>query len=145
MGALETTAKKIAPLIRLLASDHAGEIVAAAAGIARVLNSAGFDLNDLADDVVRVGVADRPNDPPHVAKARRESAKAPTGPTADSYWFGHIGTLWARGQNVLDERDLGFLKNVWARAQRGLEPSHGQQKWLADIEGKLDRREARAG
>jgi hypothetical protein len=46
---ISVIARKLGPLIRLLASDKPGEVVAAVEAIKRVLASAGFDLNDLAN------------------------------------------------------------------------------------------------
>lgn len=141
MGALKTTGKKLAPLIRLLASDQAGEVVAAAAGIARVLRAAGCDLNDLADEIIAVAEAPRASEA--TCHGQHQDTAANDDPEA-ARWFDALTKLWSRGQSVLAERDLGFLRNVWAKAQRGISPSHAQQKWIRDIEEKLSRKEARA-
>jgi hypothetical protein len=45
--------RKLDPLVRRLASNHAGEVVATIEAIKRVLASGGFDLNDLADAMAR--------------------------------------------------------------------------------------------
>jgi hypothetical protein len=51
MTALNGTAPIIAKLLRLLASDKPGEVVAAAHALRRVLHSGGLDLHDLANVV----------------------------------------------------------------------------------------------
>lgn len=48
---LEIDTNKIGKLIRLLGSDEAGEVVAAAAALKRALAAKGKDLHDLADAV----------------------------------------------------------------------------------------------
>ncbi|MEQ1902545.1 MAG: hypothetical protein ABL866_17650 [Devosia sp.] len=141
MGALKTTGKKLAPLIRLLASDQPGEVVAAAAGIARVLRAAGCDLNDLADEII--AVAEAPGPRKAAFRGQHRTRAANDDPEA-ARWFDAVTKLWTRGQSVLPERDLDFLRNVWAKAQQGVSPSYAQQKWIRDIETKLSRKGAHA-
>jgi hypothetical protein len=45
--------ERLAPMIRLLASEHDGEVLAAVAGMRRVLASKGYDMNDLATDFLK--------------------------------------------------------------------------------------------
>lgn len=53
MSPLEKAAPRLADLIRLLASDHDGEVIASVRALQRTLKSAGCDLNDLGDLVER--------------------------------------------------------------------------------------------
>lgn len=48
MTDLTATARRLAKIVPLLGSDQPGEVVGAAAGLARVLQAGGMDLNDLA-------------------------------------------------------------------------------------------------
>src|SRR5262249_26294014 len=53
-----TQADRVGKLIPLLASNVAGEVVAAAAPLQRILATAGQDLNDLADSITRPAADD---------------------------------------------------------------------------------------
>lgn len=53
MSAPQKLRERLAPMIRLLASEHDGEVLAAVAGIKRVLAASGFDINDLAKDFLK--------------------------------------------------------------------------------------------
>jgi hypothetical protein len=48
MTDLTATGRRLAKVLPLLGSDQPGEVTAAAAGLVRVLNAGGMDLNDLA-------------------------------------------------------------------------------------------------
>src|SRR5262249_43385350 len=48
---LAPIADKLRPLIRLLSSDHPGEVVAAARALNRTLKGAKFDIHALADSI----------------------------------------------------------------------------------------------
>jgi hypothetical protein len=50
---LATIAPRLGQLVRLLASDRDGEVVAAARALARTLATAGLDLHELADVIER--------------------------------------------------------------------------------------------
>jgi hypothetical protein len=53
MGGLPKIAKKVAPIIRMLASNQDGDVLNAARALDRVLKSAGADFHALADHVAR--------------------------------------------------------------------------------------------
>ena len=55
MGGLPKIAKKVAPIIRMLASNQDGDVLNAARALDRVLKSAGADFHALADHVAGMG------------------------------------------------------------------------------------------
>src|SRR5262249_61215432 len=54
-GHKKTLEEKVASLVRLLASDKDGEIIAAARALKRTLESAGTDMNGLAHGIENLG------------------------------------------------------------------------------------------
>jgi hypothetical protein len=77
---------KIAKLVRLLASDKPGEVIAAVAALKRALQAAGHDLHDLAD-AVEVGLCPK-------RRTRRPVSWSPPAPPLDDWqamaWFLHF-------------------------------------------------------
>jgi hypothetical protein len=104
---ISVIARKLDPLIRLLASDKPGEVVATVEAIKRVLASGGFDLNDLADAI------GRPLPAP---------ACAPTGWREQAAYLLHCGDLndWERGflrsllsfRRPLSSKQMTVLKRI---------------------------------
>jgi hypothetical protein len=110
-AALTTVAPMIGKLIRLLASDRDGEVVASARALHRTLRNAGLDFNDLAQMI-----------------------EAPTRPyqgTADpdSDWCA-MARACAEHVHELSDRERSFVRSMtkW----RG-EPSEKQLEWLNGI------------
>jgi hypothetical protein len=109
--ALATLRPKVGKLIRLLASDQDGEVVASARALHRTLRNAGLDFNDLGQMI-----------------------EAPTRPyqrTADpnSDWHA-MARACAEYVHELSDRERSFVRSMtkW----RG-EPSEKQLDWLIAI------------
>jgi hypothetical protein len=110
---LAAVAPRIGQLIRLLASDKDGEVVATARALARTLKSVGADFHELAN------LVERPSPALELSAPRPESA----GP-ADAAWLHRHH--WSR----LSEKERGFVLQMlnWRRA-----PTERQAAWLRSI------------
>jgi hypothetical protein len=88
---------KIGKLVRLLASDKAGEVVATADALKRTLEAGGLDLHDLAD-IVEAGLR-RPAE----RQQHHPTSWAPPLPSTDSWqdlaWYCHFHRDQLRGQD----------------------------------------------
>jgi hypothetical protein len=117
-AALAAVAPRIGQLIRLLASDKDGEVVAAARALGRTLNGVGADFHLLADLIERPSPAALELPPP-----RPESA----GP-ADAVWLHRHH--WSR----LNEKERSFVLQMmnWRRA-----PTERQAAWLGVLVAKM--------
>jgi hypothetical protein len=113
MSTLAPIADKLSKLVRMLTSDHDGEVVAAARSIDRTLRSAGLDIHVLAAAIERGGVA---------------SAT----PNALG-WPSVACECAARPERLRSKRERAFVADmvVWTRV-RG-EPTERQAKWLRSI------------
>jgi hypothetical protein len=114
---LAAVAPRIAQLIRLLASDKDGEVVATARALARTLKSVGADFHELANLVERTSPA------LELPAPRPESA----GP-ADAAWLHRHH--WSR----LNEKERSFVLQMmnWRRA-----PTERQAAWLGVLVAKM--------
>jgi hypothetical protein len=81
---LAVVAPRLGQLIRLLASDKDGEVLATVYALRRVLSNAGLDLHDLADNITTVALAKREAEPrpdgprPHcLSRCRGQAALQP--------------------------------------------------------------------
>lgn len=83
---------KLPQLVRLLASDHDGEVVAAARAIGRALDSAGLSFHDLADRL-----------------SFHQETKTPHAPKAKA-WHPISGVRWADLDSVTQTSALHGLK-----------------------------------
>jgi hypothetical protein len=110
---------RLGKLIRLLASDKPGEVVAAAAAIDRSLRSAGLDIHRLADVVDRSAL-DSQSAPDHSQ-------------TAETDWH-EIRDWCAVRADRLSARERQFIDSMthW----RG-QPTEKQMTWLVAIEQRL--------
>jgi hypothetical protein len=112
---LASVAPRIGQLVRLLASDRDGEVVAAARALARTLKSVGADFHTLADLVERpsLGALELP-------APRPESA----GPADAAAWLRRYH--WSR----LNEKEQGFILQMmrWRGA-----PTERQSAWLGAL------------
>ena len=115
---------QIAKLVRVLASDRDGEVVAAARAMGRVLQAHGHDLNDLAD-AIQHGFA---ND-------TGRSADAPM-PRAPQEMVRELLTRWG---DDLDGWERTFCHSI-ARQYRPLSPK--QRAKVVEIFEKVSRRRA---
>jgi hypothetical protein len=115
---LAAVAPRIAQLIRLLASDKDGEVVATARALARTLKSVGADFHSLADAIERPSPAAL-----ELPAPRPESA----GP-ADAAWLHRHH--WSR----LNEKERSFVLQMmnWRRA-----PTERQAAWLGVLVAKM--------
>jgi hypothetical protein len=111
-AALTTVAPMVGKLIRLLASDQDGEVVASARALHRTLRNAGLDFNELAQMI-----------------------EAPPQRTADpdSDWRA-MARACAEHVHELSDRERSFVRSMvkW----RG-EPSERQIDWLLVIFGRV--------
>jgi hypothetical protein len=111
-AALASIAPRVGQLIRLLASDRDGEVVAAARALKRTLTSVGADFHTLADSVER---------PEPAAQVHYDTA-----PRADASarWLAehHMHRLTAKEQSFV--RDMV----IWSGA-----PTERQRQWLRSI------------
>ena len=109
---------KVAKLIRLLASDKEGEVLATVSALRRVLSRAGRTFNDLANLVEN----------PNIAKA---AASAPK-----ENWYVQYGNeILTKAHDRLKDRELKFVKDIIVRFNINprYEMSEKQAKWLAFI------------
>jgi hypothetical protein len=116
---------KLGKLIRLLASDKPGEVVAAADAINRSLRSAGMDIHRLAEAVESVPLV--PQRSPDTSDADDQSR------------WRDIRNFCVERANFLTSRELEFITSManW----RG-HPTHRQMNWLLMIERKIRNRQS---
>jgi hypothetical protein len=109
---------RLAKLIRLLASDQAGEVVAAAAAIKRALAAEGTDLNAFADALIRPQPTQEPRPPPREANWHRVACECQ-----------------ARS-NRLSQREQAFIDSIvdWTALRP---PTERQAAWLTAIYRRL--------
>jgi hypothetical protein len=106
---------RLAHLIRLLASDRDGEIVAAALALGRALRSVELDIHAIADLVLHGG---------------KMPAVASMGPKP---WQG-AARRFLDHPHLLRHGEHEFLKNI---SRRSATPTEKQARWLADIEQRI--------
>jgi hypothetical protein len=113
-AALAAVAPRIGQLIRLLASDKDGEVVAAARALGRTLNGVGADFHLLAD------LIERPSPAALELPAPRPESAGP----ADAAWLHRH--YWSH----LSEKERGFILQMmnWRGA-----PTERQRQWLRSI------------
>lgn len=109
---LDSIAPTVGKLMRLLASDHDGEIVNAARALQRVLGNVGLDLNDFARMIEGDTVS--PSEPD---------------------WRDQL-LFCAKQIKRLNARDAQFVATLLSTT-RWREPSAKQRKWLDDIVERL--------
>jgi hypothetical protein len=110
--------QRIKPFLLLLASDQAGEVVAASAALVRTLKATGHDLHDLFQII------------------QSAATPAPKNPKPEPEWRDTAKAILAhhREHSSLNEKELGFVKQI--AAQRW-EPSEKQLSWLDSIYSKI--------
>ncbi len=129
-SALAPVAPKLGKLLPVLASNHDGEVVAAARAIGRTLQAAGLDFHALAGAVTSPAAAPSPQPQP-----------------ADDYWDGtdpddwRTMARWCRDFDAgrLTPREHGFVWDLASDRYARREPSDKQRKWLRAIYVKLSR------
>ncbi len=106
---------RVGQLVRLLSSDKAGEVVAAAAALNRTLAGVGLDIHDLAA-VVEAGLG------------------VPLVPDDSGEDWRSIARFCRRRPDRLAEKEAGFVETI---LQYRAPPTERQLKWLHDIYGRL--------
>jgi hypothetical protein len=114
--------RKLAKLIRLLASDKDGEVIAAVSALNRALQADGLDIHQLAEAVERTSLV-----PP----------QAPPSSAGGNESWRYVRGWCARHKEYLSERDQAFIASLahW----RG-RPSEKQLQWLLDVEQRIRRK-----
>jgi hypothetical protein len=136
-----SAATRIGQLVRMLGSDHPGEVFAAVTALQRTLRSAGTDLHYLADVTERALLEPPPlaaPPPPPPPPRPRPHAQAPrdnaAGNIADAISF---CVFWKQD---LNDKERGFIFSLY-RSQRvqgrAFDPSEKQRSWLVKIEQQL--------
>ena len=106
MPALSTVAPKLAKLIPMLSSNHAGEVLATAAAITRTLKSAGLDWHDLARQVEAHPISyGRQWEPPRPAPAAEPKPASPK-------WK----APWPTFSSLRQRQRLAWLHEIEARS-----------------------------
>lgn len=116
--------ERLGKLIRLLASDQSGEVLAAVAAIRRIT-----DFHTLADIIASHFSVDSTAR----VRAAAPGARAPTpSPATSTFWWRDMAAalLHHNPSLVYGGREVQFLQNMM-RSNR--EPTLGQRKWLKDI------------
>ena len=110
---------RLAKLLPVLASDKAGEVVAATAAITRIMQAEGLDWHDLAGSMARGWAA------------------PPSGNTAAprlNEWQHIARACLGAGGGVLKPAEIDFVRNM---AMRHTPPSERQWVWLDAIASAL--------
>jgi hypothetical protein len=135
-------AEKLEKLLKLLASDKDGEVVAAAHAIRRTLTSAGTDFHELAARVKGEKIPESEMKRVYDAGYREGKDSAAT-----AQGFSNAGPSWHEMATFCADHDNGRLTskesgfvNDMVRWCARREPSEKQGKWLHSIYVKLGRR-----
>jgi hypothetical protein len=145
--ALAPIADKIKPLVRLLSSDQAGEVVAAARALVRLLKANGTDIHALADGIGRANgkISDADMrvlfDAGYEAGLRAAEDKLHANGDAfhniDGLPCWHDMATWCqRRGDRLRERERTFIDDMAGRTV-WREPSEKQAKWLKSLFHRL--------
>lgn len=116
--ALAPVAPRLARLLRLLASDQDGEVIAAACAIGRTLKSVALDFHDLARAVEGHEVVE-------------------PAPSDDGEWAEKIGWLVRERKRFLRSKDIEFLNDMLGWSD---EPTVRQAEWVDRIYWRERRR-----
>ena len=115
MTTFPSIAPTIAKLLRLLASDQPGEIIASVHALQRVLSSAELHFHDLANAIEFV--------------ARREVPQIASTATSDDNMREIIRCCYERA-DLLSAKELGFVHSM---AKWRHKPTEKQMEWLLSI------------
>jgi hypothetical protein len=122
----------IADLVRRLASEHDGEVIATARALQRTLKSAGHDLNDLATHLEHGTAPPRPKPAdPYVSP---ENAIHVEGKAV--HWFRCVMQIEAAHMDDLDDWSRGFLASIRTRAHLTSKQLACLQEIVSNIAGR---------
>jgi hypothetical protein len=143
--ALAPIAGKLAKLIRLLASDKDGELVAAVHAIKRTLESCGLDMHALADGVEGTnGKKFTEQDALEIyqrgVEDGRKTAEAPVSfSTVGEPSWNDIARECEANAARLSPREQEFVRDMCSWTVNGGMPTEKQAKWLRSIWARLRR------
>jgi hypothetical protein len=140
-------ADRLAKLVRLLASDNDGEVIATRNAILRLLGDEGQDLHDLADLLTAENSGPTPGD---VEAAYREGYRDGVHDAGESELLPAQGMSWheqarfcAERADRLKEYERDFVEQMVRWTGRGREPSEKQGRWLDALYNRLKKSHAR--
>jgi hypothetical protein len=143
---LAPIAEKLRPLIRLLSSDHDGEVIAAARALTRTLKNAKLDIHALAESVGQANGKLSKAEMQKLYDAGFEAGRRAAETEAvfrnvnmheEPSWH-DIAVECARYPDELrDERERDFVKAMVRRTVRGGKLSEAQAKWLRDVYARV--------
>ncbi len=119
MNALEPISHKLDPLVRRLASDKDGEVVACVAAMKRQLAKVGLDFHDLADQLTAP-----------------EAAAEDDAPAVFTDYSAAVESLLASDRGDLSVREIRFLESMRGILRRW-PPRPKQAAWLRALVEKL--------
>ena len=140
-----TLEQRIAMTIRLLASDKDGEIIAAVCALKRVLESAGTDINGLANGIENLGKAEK-KAAEMLAQERKKIWDTAVQHTenrlhgADDFIDSSGKPTWQsvalycqRNKNRLETKHHDFIDKVAAQTVYDCEPTERMHKYLFSL------------
>jgi hypothetical protein len=143
----ESSADRIAKLIRMLSSDNDGVVVATVHAFQKALRNAGTDVHEIArliEEGSRSGADNRRSYEAGLAEGRRQaSAKAAEHSkfkTDDGEPDWHEISRWcqARADRLREDKEREFVGDMVDRTEFGsFTPSEKQASWLLDIFRRL--------
>ena len=119
MNALEPISHKLDPLVRRLASDKDGEVVACVAAMKRQLAKVGLDFHDLADQLTAP-----------------EAAAEDDAPAVFTNYGAAVEWLLATDAGDLTVREIDFLESMRGILRR-FEPRPKQAAWIRGLVERL--------
>jgi hypothetical protein len=119
MSALAPIADKLSKLVRMLTSNHDGEVIAAARSIDRTLKSTGLDIHVLAATIERGGTGN----------GKRNS------PT----WHSVASACAPHPERLRSEKERAFIADMVVWTKLGGEPTERQAQWLRSINVRVCR------
>jgi hypothetical protein len=116
-GVVLQVTPRIADLVRRLASEHDGEVVATARALQRALKSAGADLNDLATHLERSSSKSyrQPPPPPPPREPPLNLADAIFVDSKPVYWLKACVQIEVAHMDALNDWARGFIESIKTR------------------------------
>jgi hypothetical protein len=141
-------AKKVADLVRRLASAHDGEVIATVRALRRVLEANGLDLHAVADPLVAVNGKHNPEEEMRrlydagfaagvqAAESRQHGTDDFRGTDGKPTWEA-VALFLQRNKDRLHLKHHEFIDDMAARTAWGHEPTERQHKYLHSLFYKL--------